>query len=611
MKDEELQELRDIFQGFIDEHRESLQLVAVYGSATRKTDVEGSDIDVIALVDTSGEMKQWKFDSIKNDLEELEDGNTGYELHIQPPKSLKKWWELALQSEPWVITSIEDLQPIYDPEGLCETLKSFPTQRYMDNDLKSREMIYRGLESLEDVRYEVVKEAEQRLEENVVKAAKSIFRFQGKRVPEENLEDRLREIMVEERGLMSDEDVDDLAEVQSYDSDDIDFEKLEDAFESGLQFIDASSDTIRHLEIQRREWIVEESFAEVSEVCKNVLKKEKDGRKLIEDFREEYIEEGDLSNEYEELLEDVLRFKKEKDEGNLEEVQGEDLYSASAKITDFKTAVENVSSYSHEDEQEFARKEDIEEASSQYSALQKFQEKISEEFGDAIKASWILSIEQILETDDFTVKVLVDEEDVDTERLEKYLNQVESSIREETNYRIHSDTVSLPEYWRKLKGGDEGLYSELRYATTLYDPEKIFLPVKQMIEDERLEGTREAIQKEISSSIENTLLLRDRTKVQALNRIYKATVTFGQAMLVSEGFSVPVQKKVPERLREELVEEETLEKEIYDQVRENIRYWKDYEHGEFEEITADELNELHQNAKEVSRKAEELVPDQS
>lgn len=596
--------MKDVFDDFVGEHQEALQLVAVYGSATRKTDVEGSDVDVLALVDTTKDMSQRRFDRIKNDLKELEEQNSGYELHIQPPKPLKKWWELLLESEPWVITSIEDLQAIYDPENLCDTLNTFPATEYMEGDLKAKEMLQKGLDNLEDVREEVVKDTIVELQENVVEAAQSVFRFQGKKVPEDKLENKMKENLVEDRELMTEQDIENFAEVQSYNPENIDFRKLENIFESGLQFIDQASDTIRQIEMQRREWIIEESFAEISKVCKSVLDNESNGKKLLEDFRQEYVEKGELSKEYEELLDDIIEFKDEKENGNLEELKGEKLYSTSAKVSDFKTAVENISTYNRGETNEISEnREEIERSSSQYSALQEFQEKVSEQFGDIIKASWILSIEEILATEDFTVKVLVDTDQSETDNIEEFVEEAATSIKEETGYRIHPDTVTLSDYWRKLKTGDERLYSELRYATTLYDPEKIFLPVKQMVEEGRLEGTREAIQNEISSSIENVLLLRDRTKVQALNKIYKSTVALGQAMLIDEDLPVPVQKKVPEKLREELVQGSDLDEEIYEMAKHNIRYWKDYEHGKFDEITVEDLNKLRENSRTIAEGA--------
>jgi predicted nucleotidyltransferase/uncharacterized protein (UPF0332 family) len=610
MREKEVQELEEVFQNFVNEHEEALHLVAVYGSATRKTDVEGSDIDVLVLVDTTEEIPQWKFDDIRKDLEKIEEENNDYDLHIQPPKSLKKWWELALESEPWVITSIEDLQPIYDPENLSKTLKSFPSH-YMENEVKSEEMLHKGLVNLDEVKSKVVKNATNQITENVVEAAKSIFKFQGERVPRDQLEARLREDLVKQRELMSEEDVELFSRVKRYNPAEVDFKELKEIFDKGLQFIELASDTVRKLELQRREWIVEESFAEIMEICKEVLGEEDDRDGLINDFRDRYIREGDISREYEEVLEDVLRFKKEKENDTLEDVKGEKLYSTSARLSDFKAAVENVTSYEGRGAEITEGEEKPDEVTSQYSVLNKFQKKLEEKFGDSIKASWILSIENILETEDFTVKVLVDEEEVEINELESFIEKTSISIMSDTDYRVHPDVLELSEYWRKLKAGDEALYSELRYATTLYDPEKIFLPIKQVIEDGRMEGTREAIQKDISNSVEDTIVLRDKVKLQGVNKMYNATVTFGQAMLVSKGLSVPVQKKVPEIVRKELVKEGDLDITLYEKIRHNIRYWKDYEHGRFNDISSEDLNEIYENLRKISSQAKEVVKEES
>lgn len=608
MKEEELSELEKIFEGFVQDHREALQLLAVYGSATRKTDVEGSDIDILALVDGTEDLSKRKFEKIKKDLKDIEKDNSSYELHIQPPKTLKKWWELALEAEPWVLTSMQDLQPIYDPEGLCDTLKNFPGQKHLEEDIKAKEMLQKGLERKEDVQ-QMMEEAHSELEQNIAEAAESIFRFQGKKVAEDRLEEKMRTQIVEERGLLTHKEVDRFSKVKKYDNEKTDFQKLEETFENALKFIDKASDTIRELEIQRREWIVEESFAEISKVCREALDKEIEEKRAIDEFRNAYIEEGELGEEYGELLDEVLRFKQRKDEQSLEEVKGEELYSTSAKLSDFKTAVERISSYTQTENNEIAGRRGNEEkaSTSQYSALQNFQEKISEKSGDAVKASWILSIEEILETDDFTVKLLVDTEKEEKSSVEEIAEEASSSLKSETGYRIHPDVLTLSEYWRKLKAGDERLYSELRNSTTLYDPEKIFLPVKQMVEDGRLEGTREAIQEQISSAMENTLMLRERFKVQAVNKMYKATVTLGQAILVNEGLPIPVQKKVPEKMREELVKTGEMDVETYEKVKHNIRYWKDYEHGKFQEISAEDLDKAYSHLDEVSSRAETRI----
>jgi len=606
MKETKIKELEEIFQNYVGEHGDFLHLIAVYGSATRKTDVEGSDIDVLVLIDSSMDITKGRFDRIKRDLKQVEEENPEYNIHTQPPKTLKKWWELTLESEPWVLTSIEDIQAIYDPEGLSETLNSFPSQRYMEDDYKSREMFEKGLDNLEDIREEVINKTAEKLEENVFDAAKSIFSFQGKKVLEEDIEERIREDLVEHRQLMSQKDVDNFSKVQEYSADTISFVEFEEVFDSGLKFIDKTSETIRELEILRREKIVENSFDEVFEISRNVLNKENTNAGLIEEFRKTFIEEGDISEEYDQLLEDVLAFKKKKEKGNLEEIKGERIYSASAKVSDFKNAVENLSAYTEVENENLKEQESGDNRRSQYSKLQNFQGKINEKFGDAVKASWILSIDEILETEDFTIKILVDTQKVKVEEVDSFLEDL-SKNSDNQSYRIHPEVLSLQNYWRKLKAGDQRLFSELRYATTLYDPEKIFLPIKEMVEEGKLEGTREAIQKQISSSIESTLLLRDRYKVQAVNKTYNVAVTMGQAMLVSRGYPVPVQKKVPEKIKEELVSNGDLAKEVYENVRYNIRYWKDYEHGEFNDISARDLDQLHKNAENIAEKAKNFI----
>lgn len=98
--------------------------VILFGSTAKKTNIAGSDIDIVLIIDDAS--VRWDQELIAWYREELEKliGKNPYkkDLHINTIK-LSIWWEDLLRGDPVIINIIRDGEPLIDFGGFFEPLK--------------------------------------------------------------------------------------------------------------------------------------------------------------------------------------------------------------------------------------------------------------------------------------------------------------------------------------------------------------------------------------------------------------------------------------------------------------------------------------------------------
>lgn len=101
-----------------------IKSVVLFGSMAKKTNVPGSDIDIIILIDDAS--IKWDQELIAWYREELEKvimaNHYRNELHINTIK-LTTWWEDLMRGDPVVMSILRDGQPLIDMAGFFEPLK--------------------------------------------------------------------------------------------------------------------------------------------------------------------------------------------------------------------------------------------------------------------------------------------------------------------------------------------------------------------------------------------------------------------------------------------------------------------------------------------------------
>lgn len=100
-------------------YRAWLASVYVYGSAIAKKNA--NDIDVMIVINDSGiPPTQETIDSVEKTCGVIEEKgrSQGMIFHFQPIKMLSRWWNLLLDGEPWIVSSLEHVLVIYDKKNL-------------------------------------------------------------------------------------------------------------------------------------------------------------------------------------------------------------------------------------------------------------------------------------------------------------------------------------------------------------------------------------------------------------------------------------------------------------------------------------------------------------
>ncbi len=167
----------------------------------------------------------------------------------------------------------------------------------------------------------------------------------------------------------------------------------------------------------------------------------------------------------------------------------------------------------------------------------------------------------------------------------------------------------LTDYWEFIRHGNPLIFSEIRAAVPIYDPAGFFTPIKRLLEQGRIPGTKEAMKELISHSPDELLTLSKRIKLDTISSLYDMVVDASHALLIKHGVSPPIPKRVPSSLKIHLLKKKILNKKDVETVEEVIKLWKDIEHGVVNptDIKPKYLDKIIKDTISFLEKAERLV----
>ena len=143
-----------------------------------------------------------------------------------------------------------------------------------------------------------------------------------------------------------------------------------------------------------------------------------------------------------------------------------------------------------------------------------------------------------------------------------------------------------------IRHGSPVTYSEIRHGLPVYDPAGFFVPLKKLLDEGKIPGTKEAMRSLISRAPVRLKRIRFLFKTRVLEHIYGAVVDSAQAALMSIGAVPPSPKHVPDAVRNQLVKKKLLEPEYARYCGDVIKFWKDVEHGKITEVSGQKLDEM-------------------
>ncbi|MBI5389407.1 nucleotidyltransferase domain-containing protein [Candidatus Woesearchaeota archaeon] len=324
-----------------------VKAVWIYGSSTNKTFENGSDIDILVLVDDTLD---------KNDKIAAKVGiftriisekaaKVGLHLHFQPPKLLTLWWSLLKEKEPWTITSLRSPIIIHDPSDYIQLLSTLLERGTLFSDKERAEKRIEEaklctVKVREIFLYKITYELFMAMTES---AQTFLLYFRDYASVPKNIVQELKQLAKE--GHIKSSSVEDYEQ----------FFYLRRKIEKGVLseitgrdialyekkargFIDDIEKTIIILSLQKKEQFIRESYSHLMELCCRALKTQRkqlpgdDGKKIML-FKRLLVDTGKIDEVHYLILHNIYQHNKNKKTT---------LYVNQNDITNFEIALGKV-----------------------------------------------------------------------------------------------------------------------------------------------------------------------------------------------------------------------------------------------------------------------------
>ncbi len=234
-------------------------------------------------------------------------------------------------------------------------------------------------------------------------------------------------------------------------------------------------------------------------------------------------------------------------------------------------------------------------------------DKLVKQYPNVIKSIWMTSSSEGRAGD--TIIFLLDDtaqvDSITTDEIKNEARKVAKSLK----LKGENDLVfyKLSDYWELVRHGSPVTFTEIRDGLPLYDPSGFFLPLKKLIVEGRIPGTKEAMKSMLQQSPVRLLRIERVHTVSILDALSSAVVDAAQAPLMAVGVSPPTPKSIPEQLRVHFVRRRKLSSEYVRYYEHVMDTWKKLEHGKINAIKPELLDELVEKATRFVEKMEELM----
>ncbi len=240
----------------------------------------------------------------------------------------------------------------------------------------------------------------------------------------------------------------------------------------------------------------------------------------------------------------------------------------------------------------------------QINAVKDFCSKILKEYRRVIKAIWLLKQETERSKDLLTIVLLDDTKKVDgitKKKIETKVLEEERKIKKKYGISLYSSFYLLSDYWDLIKHGSPTVFCEIREGIPVYDPSGFFVPLKKLLLQGKIPGTKEAMRDLIEKAPVRIKRVESLFKIKILEHLFNAVVEAGQSPLILVGVAPPTPKKLAENLKIHFIRKKQLEPEYPKYCEQIVKYWKEYEHREIK-VDWEDIDEIaEKTAKFVSR----------
>ena len=236
-----------------------------------------------------------------------------------------------------------------------------------------------------------------------------------------------------------------------------------------------------------------------------------------------------------------------------------------------------------------------------------FVSKIAKKYPTVVKSIWMTpAYEQ--ESGNTIILLLDDTNQLDSITTNEIKNEVQKLARSMKIER-ENDLIfyKLSDYWELVRHGSPVTFTEIREGLPLYDPSGFFLPLKKLLMDGRVPGTKEAMKSLIQQSPLRLLRIERVHTVSIIDALSSAVVDAAQAPLMNIGVSPPTPKNIPQQLRIHFVRKRKLSPEYVKYYEDVIKVWKLLEHGNLKILKPEKIDDLVEKATRFVEKMEALM----
>ncbi|MEM5814190.1 MAG: hypothetical protein QXD77_00010 [Candidatus Aenigmatarchaeota archaeon] len=241
-------------------------------------------------------------------------------------------------------------------------------------------------------------------------------------------------------------------------------------------------------------------------------------------------------------------------------------------------------------------------------AAKLFAEEVAAKHKDRVKAVWLVA-----EEESNSVIILLDDTSVQDAAalgaVKDELMRAVNAIEKKTAVRMEAVFYPLTEYWMLIRRGSPVTFSEIREGIPVYDPSGFFTPIKKLLEQGRIPGTKEAMKALLEEAPMRLLRIERMHMTRIIDELSSAMVDAGQAPLMLIGLAPPVPREVAEKLRIYFVDKGLLEPEYPKYCEEGVLLAKSIEHGVKTHVGGDEIDDLLDKTVRFIARMERLVRD--
>jgi len=232
---------------------------------------------------------------------------------------------------------------------------------------------------------------------------------------------------------------------------------------------------------------------------------------------------------------------------------------------------------------------------------------LTKRFPAEIKSVWMTKPDE-RGKEDTIIFLLDDTKQVDSITTNEIKNETEKLVKD-MKLKEKNDLIfyKLSDYWELIRHGSPVTFTEIREGLPIYDPSGFFIPLKKLLLEGRVPGTKEAMRNLIELAPSRLLRIEKIHYTNIVDNLSSAVVDSAQAVLMIVGVSPPTPKDVPKQLNIHLVKKKKLEPEYVKYYEDVMKAWKLLEHGKTKIIKPEDIDDLVEKTTQFVQRMERLI----